>query len=224
MIVSVHQPNYLPYLGYFDKMVKSDVFVIYDDAQFKKNEFQHRNKIRIKEGWKYLTVPVEKKRKPINEVKIKNDVLTSKGLRWYEDHLHNINDNYKDAPYFDRYKNEISSIYERTYEILADLNMDLIYFLRSAFNIKTKLVFSSEMGFKSKGTERLVDMVKALGGDVYISGKWGRDYLDLKLFEQNDIKVEFQDYKHPVYEQQYEGFEPNMSAIDALFNVGRIPK
>ena len=80
------------------------------------------------------------------------------------------------------------------------------------------------MGFTSKSTERLAEIVEALGGDVYLSGPEGRNYLDVSLFEKKGIKVEFQDFKHPLYEQRYEGFIPNMSAIDALFNVGEMPK
>ena len=224
MIVAIHQPNYLPYLGFFDKMIKSDVFVIYDDAQFNKSDFQHRNRIRIYEGWKWLTVPVEKKRIPINEVRIKNEVKNWKGLRWFEDHLKNIRDNYKDTPYYSTYESEIERIYSKPYDRLVDLNMSIIYFLIKAFDIDTKIVFSSDFGFKTKSTQRLVDLVEALGGDVYLSGPMGRKYLDLKLFEERGIKVVFQDFKHPVYKQRYPGFVPNMAAIDALFNVGKIPE
>ena len=95
MIIGIHQPNYLPYLGFFDKMMKSDIFVIYDDAQFEKGEFQHRNRIRIYHGWKWLTVPVEKKHIPINEIMIKNEVATWKGLKWADAHFKDIRDNYK---------------------------------------------------------------------------------------------------------------------------------
>ena len=224
MIVAIHQPNYLPYLGFFDKMMKADVFVIYDDAQFNKSDFQHRNRIRIYNGWKWLTVPVEKKRIPINEIRIKNEVRTWKGLKWSEDHLHNIRENYKDTPYYSTYEDEIEKIYSKTYEKLVDLNVSLINFLKKAFDIDTKIVFSSNLGFKSKSTQRLVDIVEALGGDVYLSVPMGRNYLDLKLFDERGIKVVFQDFKHPVYKQRYEGFVPNMAAIDALFNVGGFPK
>jgi hypothetical protein len=102
--------------------------------------------------------------------------------------------------------------------------MEIINFLRDAFEIKTKLVFSSELGLSSKSTERLVDMVELLGGDTYISGPAGRNYLDISLFTNKDIIVQFQDFNHPIYKQRYEGFIPNMSAIDGLFNIGKIPK
>jgi len=224
MIIAIHQPNYLPYLGFFDKMAKSDIFVIYDDAQFNKSDFQHRNRIRIYHGWKWLTVPVEKKRIPINEVKIRNEVKTWKGVKWADAHFRDIHDNYKDAPYYSVYANELMRIYKRTYEKLVDLNMELIRFLMKAFDIDVKIVFSSDLGFTSKSTQKLVEIVEALGGDVYLSGPKGKDYLDVSLFERKGIKVVFQDFKHPVYKQRYEGFVPNMAAIDALFNVGKMPE
>jgi len=224
MIVAIHQPNYLPYLGFFDKMAKSDIFVIYDDAQFNKSDFQHRNRIRIYHGWKWLTVPVEKKRIPINEVKIRNEVKTWKGAKWSDAHFRDIHDNYKDAPYYSVYADELMRIYKRTYEKLVDLNMELIRFLMKAFDIDVEIVFSSDLGFTSKSTQRLVEIVEALSGDLYLSGPKGKDYLDVSLFERKGIKVVFQDFKHPVYKQRYEGFVPNMAAIDALFNVGKMPE
>ena len=92
------------------------------------------------------------------------------------------------------------------------------------FKITKKLVFSSEFGLTSKSTERLVEMVEALGGDIYLSGPMGRSYLDLSMFKEKGIQVEFQEFKHPTYLQRYEGFIPNMSSIDILFNLGGIPK
>ena len=224
MIVTIHQPNYLPYLGFFDKMGKSDIFVIYDDAQFEKGEFQHRNRIRIYHGWKWLTVPVEKRHIPINEIRIKNEVATWKGVRWSDAHFKDIRDNYKDTPFYSVYEEEIKMIYEKRYDKMVELNMELINFLEKAFNIDVKIVFSSEFGFTSKSTERLVEIVEALGGDIYLSGTKGRDYLDVSLFKNRGIKVDFQDFNHPIYKQHYAGFVPNMSAIDALFNIGRIPE
>jgi len=223
VIVAVHQPNYLPYVGFFDKMRNADIFVIYDDAQFNKGDFQHRNKIRIFHGWKWLTVPVEKVAVPINKIKIRNE-LTRKDIIWSKVHLKDIRDNYKDAPYYTLYEGNFERIYTKNYNKLIDLNMEIINFLMDAFNIKTKLVFSSEFGFTSKSTERLVMMVEALDGDVYLSGSAGREYIDVSLFENTGIEVEFQDFSHPIYKQHYGGFISNMSAIDVLFNIGEIPK
>lgn len=222
MIVGIHQPNYLPYLGFFDKMKQADIFVIYDDAQFNKEDFQHRNKIRIYHGWKWLTIPVEKKLLPINEIKIKNEVM-NKNINWSDLHLREIKDNYKDTAYYMLYKDEIEMIYIKKYEKLIDLNMNLINFLKSAFGIKAKFIFSSELGLSSNGTQRLVDVVESVGGNTYLSGPMGSNYLDITLFEKKDIEVKFQKFKHPIYQQHYENFIPNISAIDALFCTGGFP-
>ncbi|KKF99272.1 WbqC family protein [Methanosarcina mazei] len=219
MIVGIHQPNYLPYLGFIDKLSKSDVFIIYDDAQFNKGDFQHRNRIRIYHGWKWLTVPVEKKHIPINQVKIKNDVKIN-DMNWQEAHIKEINDNYRKSRNYQKYEKEITQIYEQEYDMLFDINMKLIEFLIKSFDIDTEIIYSSELGFSSKSTEKLVDLVSAVEGDIYLSGPMGQDYLDFKLFDEEGIKVMFQDFKHPTYQQQYSGFEINMSAIDVLFNAG----
>ena len=152
MIIAIHQPNYLPYLGFFDKMMKSDIFVVYDDAQFEKGEFQHRNRIRIYHGWKWLTVPVEKKHIPINEIRIKNEVATWKGVKWSDAHFKDIRDNYKDNPYYSNYEKEIKRIYEKTYDKLVELNMELINFLKKALDIDVKIVFSSDLGLVTSNT------------------------------------------------------------------------
>lgn len=222
MIIAIHQPNYLPYLGFFDKMKQADIFVIYDDAQFNKEDFQHRNKIRIYHGWKWLTVPVEKKLLPIKEIKIKNEVV-NKNIKWSDSHLRDIKDNYKDTAFYTKYINEIETIYKKKYENLIDLNMSFINFFKSIFGIKAKFIFSSELNLSSKGTQRLIDIVELLGGDTYLSGPMGRNYLDVSLFEKKGIEVKFQGFKHPLYKQRYETFIPNMSAIDALFCTGVFP-
>jgi hypothetical protein len=222
MIVSIHQPNYLPYLGFFDKMKHSDIFVIYDDAQFNKSDFHHRNKIRIFHGWKWLSVPVLKKPIPIKNVEINND-FKIKNFHWFDEHFEVIRDNYKKSPYYFNYEEKIRDVYSGDFNNLLDLNLALIDLIKDAFEIDTKLILSSELGFTSKATQRIIDIVEAIGGDTYLSGSGGKNYLDLSLFEEHRINVDFQEFKHPIYKQSYEGFIPNMSAIDSLFNVGKFP-
>ncbi|MBP2029465.1 hypothetical protein J2755_000385 [Methanohalophilus levihalophilus] len=219
MIVSIHQPNYLPYFGFFDKIKKSDIFVIYDDAQFNKGDFQHRNKIRIYHGWKWLTVPVEKKHVPIKQIEIKNDLKLG-GLDWSDYHFKEIMSNYEKAPYFKDYGVELEYIYSQKYDFLIDLNMDLINFLIEKLGLNTKIVFSSDFDIKSTSTEKLVDIVDTLDGDTYLSGMMGENYLDKSLFDNKGIEVVFQDFCHPVYSQQYDDFIPNMSVLDMLLNIG----
>jgi hypothetical protein len=220
MIISIHQPNYLPYLGFFDKMARSDIFVIYDDAQFTDREFFHRNKIKMSSGWKWITVPLYDENVPINKIRIKNNVFLD-GSTWYKDHFRKICENYKKAPYYESYAEDLKKIYSKKFEKLIDLNMCIIDFFVKVFDINVEIVYSSSFELESKSTEKLVDIVKSVGGDVYLSGAGGHNYIDQSLFK--DIKLVFQDYKHPVYKQLFSGFIPNMAAIDALFNTGGMP-
>jgi hypothetical protein len=221
MIISAHQPNYLPYLGFFDKMSKSDIFIIHNDVEFNRRDFQHRNKIRTFEGWKWLTVPVVKKEHiKINEVIINNEKEKNKAM-WSNNHKLQIYANYKDTPFYESYKDDINKIYNNKYVYLHELNMELIKSLMKFFDINIELVYANTFGLETKSTQKLVDMVKELNGTTYLSGIGGYDYLDTSLF--GSIEVIFQKFEHPIYPQRYEGFEPNMSALDALFNVGRIP-
>lgn len=221
MIVSIHQPNYLPYLGFFDKMVKSDVFVIHDDAIFTDSEYIHRNKIRTYAGWKWLTIPVFKESVGINKIKIKNHANNNTSV-WNKVHFREICANYKKSSYYDVYVDELKNIYSKKYNRLMDLNIKIILFLINAFDIDVEIRLSSEFELGSRSTEKLIDIVKEVGGDIYLSGIGGRGYLDDLLFK--DIKLMFQDYKCPVYNQRYSGFVSNMSAIDALLNVGGLPR
>lgn len=237
MIVGIHQPNYLPYLGFFDKMRKSDIFIIYDDAQFNKHDFQRRNRIRVVKGWKWLTIPVIKELLPITDINILNELpeYTPRQLKilkelpgntpyWSKVHFKEIHANYAKTEYFPVYEDGLKNIYAKHYEKLIDLNMSIIDFLRKAFDINTKIVFSSEFELKSSSSQKILDIVKAVGGDVYLSGSMGHNYLDVSLFEKDGIDVIYQDFKEIVYKQRYEDFVPNLAAIDALFNVGMMPE
>lgn len=217
MIVGIHQPNYLPYLGFFDKMNKSDIFIIYDDAQFNKGDFQHRNRIRIHNGSKWLTIPVDKKHEPINQIHILNESMI-KNEKWNFHHSTQIFDNYKDSDFFPDYYEGLSAIICEEHTYLAELNIEVISYLNKSFDISTKMKFSSEHPSQSFSTQRLIELVEAVDGDTYLSGPAGKNYLDMKMFEDSGIEVIFQDFKHPEYKQQYNGFVSNMSAIDALFN------
>lgn len=216
MIVGIHQPQYLPWLGYFDKIDKSDIFVLLDDVQFKKNEWQNRNKIRNKEGWQWLTVPVKYKfPELIKEVKINNSI------NWRKDHYQSLVANYSKAPFFKDYQQFFQELYQKEWEYLVDINIYFIEQLVKFLGITTKLARSSEeIKVEGQSTERLINICKKLGADTYLSGEGGKDYLDVSQFEKEGIKVIFQEFKHPNYQQVFKGFEPYMAVVDLLFNYG----
>ncbi len=216
--VSIHQPNYLPYLGFFDKVKKSDVFVILDNVQFvKSGEFawQHRNRIRTKEGWIWLTTPVKRNYgQNINEVVVANN-------DWQEKHWKSILSNYNRTVNWESLSGELKSFYGNKYEKLVDVNIPLIEWISDKLGIKTKVVIASEMGLDKElhSTSLIIEIIKQLKGDVYISGKFGAEYLDKTVFEDSGIELMIQDFKCPVYRQRYEGFVPNLSVIDFMFNT-----
>jgi len=216
MIVSIHQPQYLPWLGYFDKIERSDAFVFLDNVQFKKNEWQNRNKVKTDQRWQWLTIPViHKFGQKINEVKINNTV------RWGKKHLTALLNHYSKAPFFKEYFGFFEQTYAQQWLYLVDVNIHIIRFLAKALNISnTEFILSSKHESREEPTERLIDLCKLVGGDVYLSGKDGAKYLDLDAFEKEGIQVIFQDYAHPQYPQLYGNFEPYLSVIDLLFNCG----
>lgn len=220
MILSAHQPNYLPYLGFFDKVARSQIFVILDTAQYVKGGpfgWINRNKIRTKDGSLWLTVPVLTKGKftqSIIDVKINNKT------NWEEKHLKSLTQNYNKAPYFKKYFDFLQDVYNKNWEKLADLNIYLIMHIIKQLGIQTKIMKSSQLDLKTKGTQLLVDLCQYFGTDTYLSGIHGRDYLNAGLFNENNINLIFQDFKHPVYKQQYKDFVPNLSIIDLFLNCG----
>jgi len=214
-IVTIHQPGYLPWLGFFDKMARSDIFVLLDDVQFEKNYFDNRNKIKTSQGWAWLTVPVKYRfGQKLNEVEINNEE------KWKEKHYKSLLLNYKKSPHFSDYVSFFQKIYEKKWQKLIDLNIALIKYLAKELGFKTKLIRSSELNCQGEKTERLLNICRKLKTDVYLSGKFGKNYLDEEAFRKNNIKVIYQDFQHPVYPQLYGNFIPELSIVDLIFNCG----
>ncbi|MFN3476006.1 MAG: WbqC family protein [Candidatus Methylomirabilales bacterium] len=225
MKVAIHQPQYLPWLGYFDKMDQVDCFVVLDDVQFKKNEWQNRNRIKTASGWQYLTVPVlHRFPQRIFEVRINNAVP------WPRKHLQALISNYASAPFFDVHRPFFEEVYTRSWKLLLDLNLTILNYLAEALGIRAKLVLASSLraGINPAPTEKLpggrtdhlIAICQALGAESYLSGVGGKDYLDLGRFEEAGIQVLFQAFQCPRYPQRFGPFEPNLSVVDLLFNCG----
>src|SRR5438093_2689310 len=215
MRIAIHQPQYLPWLGYLDKLDRTDVFVLLDTVQFKKNEWQNRNRIRTAQGWQYLTVPVlHEFPQRLDQVRINNQT------DWRRKHPTALETHHRQAQHYDPYAPAFRDLYSRAWERLALLNIEVIRMLTEAFGITTRLVEASRFTARDDQTGRLVDLCKALGADRYLAGEGGRAYMNLAEFEAAGITVEFQEFAHPEYAQVYEPFITGMSAIDLLFNYG----
>jgi hypothetical protein len=225
MLISGHQPNYLPYIGFFHKVALSDIFVLVDIVQFvKRGPFGwiNRNRIRTQQGWLWLTVPVKTKGRfyqSIRETEIDNST------NWAEKHLKTIERNYQKAAYFNKYIDFFREIYQKKWLYLCELNEAIIHYIIQCLNIKIKIVKASDLNLnyhknESSATDLIIEICRKLDSDSYLHGKHGPDYLDLSKLKQYNIKSFYQDFQHPVYEQLYEPFMPEMSIIDLLFNHG----
>lgn len=217
MILAAHQPNFIPWIGYFHKMAQADKFVLADDLQYTAHGFINRNHIKTRNGKQWLTVPVITKGKGLQKI---NEVRIDKEQNWRQKHWNSLQLNYKYAPYFDYYADFFERIYQKDWTFLVDLNIELIEFVRKSLNISCPIVLSSELDLRSDATERIVDMVKKNNCTKYLSGKSGKKYLNEKLFKDAGIDLIYTDFKHPIYHQQFGEFVSHFSIIDLLFNEG----
>lgn len=216
MIVAVHQPQYLPWLGYFEKIDRADIFVLLDTVQFKKNEWQNRNRIKTASGPQWLTVPVTYRfPQRIDEVGI------NKRERWQHRQKQSLLSNYRQSPYWEQIAPFLDEIFTPDWDFLSPLNLFVVKRLAGILGISTPLHVASELtAFPEDPDERLIAITKHFGADTYLAGAGGRDYMDLDRYGKNGVKVIFQEYHHPVYEQRFGDFEPFLSVLDLLFNHG----
>lgn len=218
MKVSIHQPNYLPYMGFFHKVLNSDSFIIYDTAQYVNDRFDNRNKIKVENKEFWLTVPVAKDSyfKPIKDAKVNNSIF------WTKKHWRTISTYYQKAPFFNNYKEIFEKIYSQKYEYLPEISEKIIRAVLGILEYKGEVKKASELGFdtESQSTEAIIDMLKKVNATCYLSGPSGKKYMTPELFEKANIKLEFQKFEHPIYKQLGNSFIPNLAIIDLLFNEG----
>lgn len=219
MIVSINQPAYLPWLGYFDRIVRSDIHVVLDHVQFEKNSFTNRNKIRTKEGSAWLTIPLSTKGK-FGNLEIRNLEFASHG-GWERKHWASLRTNYIKAPFFGRYRAAYEQIYAGKPANFMPFVVAMLEQHLSDLGIATKMLFSSQIPAIGHKSELVLSICKSLGASVYLSGSQGRCYLDEKAFCDSGITLKYQDYIHPVYHQAWPGFESHMGILDLLFNHGQ---
>ena len=211
------QPMYLPWMGYFDLIDKSDVFVFFDDVQFVSRSWQQRNKIKTPQGWIWLTIPISRafgSRIKINEMKIDN------GSNWKKKHLESMRYNYGKSPFCKEYMDFLEEIYDQDWEYLAGLNITFVKRITAILGLQGKFIRSSELGVEGVKTEHLIDISKKVGANEYISGPAAKDYIQVDKFKSAGIQLYWHEFHHPSYPQLYGDFIPYMSVIDLLFNTG----
>ncbi|MFC1454404.1 WbqC family protein [Verrucomicrobiota bacterium] len=255
MKCAIHQPQFLPWLGYLHKIHNTDKFVFLDNVQFKKNEFQNRNRLLVAGSARWLTVPVSFH---FGDTLLETRIAES--VPWRKKITHAINLNYAKTPYFQHFKESLERVIEREYKNLAELNEATARWLMECFDIHTETYTSSQFPAYARAgllparelsqdpVQRLIDICRQVGADTYLSGAGGHKYLEPLKFEKAGIKLEFQEFQHPVYPQHHgsqltvnssqftvhssqstedkqfteegAGFVSCLSAIDGLFNCG----
>jgi hypothetical protein len=233
MIVTIHQPHFLPWLGYLHRMAHADLFVLLDHVQFERghaSSYQNRTRFRMHQNTpkgdaceaRWLTVPVVQ-RSHSERILDKEIDNRNVGAKWRGSSLYALlRHAYREAPHANLYGPALKEILAGSWQRLVDLNLAGLGFLRDAFDIHTPLVRSSELGVSGMKSELVLNICRAVGASTFLGGMGGsREYLDTSAFEAAGIGVQWQSFEHPVYRQCGPApFMPGLSAIDLLFNCG----
>ncbi len=217
MMISIQQPEYFPWLGYFNKMLSVDKVVFLDNVQFKKRYFENRNKIRTHQGWAWIVTPVLTKgrfKQNIMDVEIDNSQA------WQKRIINTLTLNYKKTPFWKEGGEELCELINKPYARLVEFNLSIILFLMDKFNIEKDYCLASSLDTKYSGSNLILEICRKVNADKYLSGRDGRNYLNENDFTADGIELVYQDFDHPVYPQLHREFISNMSMIDLYFNHG----
>ncbi|AFL85060.1 WbqC-like protein [Belliella baltica DSM 15883] len=217
MKVAISQSNYIPWKGYFDLINSVDHFIFYDDIQYTKRDWRNRNIINTSNGSQWLTIPVSVKGK--YEQKI-SETTTVDNL-WKQKHLSTLLHAYKKAPFFGEIYQLLRPLYEDQETNLSKINQRLILSICAYLGINTKLSSSSEYVFQGNKTEKLINIIKQVGGKTYLTGPAARSYIDESLFQAENITLRYFEYgPYPIYDQLNDEFNHQVSIVDLLFFKG----
>jgi hypothetical protein len=214
--IVIHQPDFLPYLGYFDRLLDCDLFVTLDDVQFQKGGWNHRDKIKTPSGPAWLTLGITKG--PL--CRLIRDVELAADREWAIRNLALVEENYRTASAFSEIYPEIACIYRSETSTLVEINMLFLRFALDYLEIQVEVHRSSALDMSGAGNEKLIKLIQAVGGTEYVSGVGALDYLKPEQFEGAGIKLSIQDFRHPTYPQLWGGFEPYLSILDVMMNCG----
>lgn len=215
--VVIHQPDFLPHIGFFHRFLDADLYVVLDHVQFvhSNRSWTHRDRIKTPRGAQWLTVSVRKAQRdtPINAIELSD-------MDWRSQNLSLVHENYRDASHFKEIFAELEKLYALPCTKLVEFTTASIDILLRLFDISIPRVLSSALQPTGHKNELLVDILRKVGATRYLSGIGARDYFDSAPFSEAGIEVAWQDFKHPVYPQLHGEFVPNLSSIDLLFNCG----
>lgn len=219
-VVAIHQPNFLPWLGYFDKLARADVFVVLDDAQFPKKQGNATNRVRLLVGGRaaFVTAPVVRSFHGVRQIR---EMRIDETRPWRAKLVKTVETNYRPAPSFDEVNPLVTDLIHTPTDNLAAYNEAGIRRLASALGLdERKLVLSSTLGVQSSGTDRLIELTKAVGGTAYLSGDGAGGYQEDKRFAEVGLELRHQNFEHPGYSQRAEHPVLGLSIVDALMSCG----
>lgn len=217
----IHQPDFAPYLGFFHRFLKADLYIALDHVQFvngTSRAWTHRDRIKTAQGEKWLSVSVKKApmHTPINQIELATTT------DWRQDHLRQFKQHYGSARFYAQTMSRLEPVYAQPWQRLCDFNMALIEVLMDCLDVRIPWLWSSSLAPVGSKNEMLVDLLHKVGATHYISGIGARDYFQPEPFEQGGITVLWQTFTHPVYSQQHSDFSPYLSVLDLLFNQGEL--
>jgi len=213
--VSIHQPNYIPWLGYFYKISQTDFFVFLDDVQFSNEGMHNYHYIKTQNGPHRIKIPViQTLGEKINEVRTKDE------LNWRENHLNLIRSNYQHANHFDEVFSDFMTLLYTRNEYLSELNISIIKFFCNKLGIKSEFVKSSDLQISTRREDKIIDICSTLGCDTYYSGSGAKAYQKEEHFLRKGIELKYSEYRVFEYKQQFPGFQSNVTVIDFLMNCG----
>jgi hypothetical protein len=217
MKVAIHQPNFLPWLGFFDKMANVDLFISLDSVPFTKGGYQNRVQVKGANGAQWLTVPVVTRGR-LGQSTLEVEIDSTQN--WRHTHRQTLLSLYRKTPFFGAMWDRFECLYSTDWNSLAEFNMAGIEILREVFDIRTPVLQASAMGGEGSSSLLLANLVAKAGGTVYVSGPSGRNYLDLDVFAQKGLSVEYHRFRVPPYPQAFGEFVPGLSALDYCMNIG----
>jgi len=215
MVVSIHQPAYLPWLGYLARIACSDLFIFLDTVQFEKNSFINRNRIKTPNGPLWLTVPVCLKG---HVSKVLTDMRISNQNDWVRKHLRSIEQHYNHATMFSEHFPTLSAEFSKNHSLLTELCFDQLHFWLRELCIENKIIRASDIPVNEKKSDLILSLCRYVGANIYLSGPMGRYYLKEDDFIEKGIQIKYYNYVHPVYYQLYGNFIPDLSIVDYWMN------
>lgn len=221
MIIAIHQPHFIPWLGYLHRIASVDLFILLDHVQFERRNYQNRSQIRIDGQARWLTVPVvqnSQKERIIDKLVDHRDTARP----WGRNHYATLRHAYREAGYFSTYAAELKKILDTPWTRLTELNSAMLDLLRDAYGIRTRMVRSSDLRVEGAKSDLILNLCRAVKADALLAGLGGsRGYLDADAFARHGIRIETHQFTHPTYRQCGPGpFIAGLAGVDLLFNAG----